>query len=273
MKLITWNMAHRTEAWHRLLDTDADVALLQEAAAPPPDVAARIGVDAEPWSTEGGGATRPWRAAVVRLTDKVQLEWLKPRDLAESGSAGLAVSCRGTLAAAKVVKPDGMCRIVVSMYGLWERPHISTASGWIYADASVHRLISDLSALIGQQSGHRILAAGDLNILYGYGDQGSAYWATRYATVFNRMSALGLTFVGPQAPAGRRAQPWPDELPSTSNNVPTYYTSHQNPARATRQLDFVFVSIPLAEHTHVRALNEPEYWGPSDHCCIEIVTA
>ena len=29
-----------------------------------------------------------------------------------------------------------------------------------------------------------MLAAGDLNILYGYGENGSAYWAARYATVF-----------------------------------------------------------------------------------------
>ena len=34
-----------------------------------------------------------------------------------------------------------------------------------------------------------MLAAGDLNILYGYGENGSAYWAARYATVFDRMRA------------------------------------------------------------------------------------
>jgi hypothetical protein len=38
MKLISWNIAHRKEAWHRLLDTDADVALLQEAVEPPPEI-------------------------------------------------------------------------------------------------------------------------------------------------------------------------------------------------------------------------------------------
>ena len=117
------------------------------------------------------------------------------------------------------------------------------AVGWIYADGSVHRLISDISVFVGQQLGHRILAAGDLNILHGYGDHGSGYWASRYTTVFDRMRALGLSFVGPQAPAGRRADPWPDELPRTSHNVPTYYTTHQLPVTATRQLDFVFASM------------------------------
>jgi hypothetical protein len=55
--------------------------------------------------------------------------------------------------------------------------------------------------------------------------------------VFNRMAALGLSFVGPQAPNGRQAAPWPEELPQASKNVPTYYTSRLNSASATRQLN------------------------------------
>ena len=86
----------------------------------------------------------------------------------------------------------------------------------------------------GEQRGEHplLLATGDLNILHGYGDYGNAYWAARYATVFSRMSALGLPFVGPQAPVGRRADPWPDELPRTSNNVTTYHTKRQTPVTA-----------------------------------------
>jgi hypothetical protein len=84
------------------------------------------------------------------------------------------------------------------------------------------------------------------------------------------MTALGLTFLGPQAPAGRRAEPWPDELPPESNNVPTFHTNLQTPATATRQLDFVFASAGLAEQVRVTALNEPCDWGPSDHCRVEI---
>ena len=87
------------------------------------------------------------------------------------------------------------------------------------------------------------------------------------------MRALGLSFVGPQAPAGRRADPWPDELPRTSHNVPTYYTTHQLPVTATRQLDFVFASHGLAEQCQVSARNEPDAWGPSDHCQVHIVMA
>ena len=84
------------------------------------------------------------------------------------------------------------------------------------------------------------------------------------------MDALGLSFVGPQAPYGLQADPWPEELPKKSKDVPTYYTSHQNPTSATRQLDFVFASKAIAVRVSVRAINEPSEWGPSDHCRVEI---
>jgi hypothetical protein len=42
------------------------------------------------------------------------------------------------------------------------------------------------------------------------------------------------------------------------------------PTTAERQLDFVFASTDLAGRVHVRALNEPDEWGPSDHCRVWI---
>ncbi len=225
-----------------------------------------------PWRTAGAGH-RPWRAAVVKLSSRIGVQWLEPTPIEDAQNGDLTVSRAGTLDAAIVTPPTGEAFVVVSMYALWEKPYPTTGSSWIYADAAVHRLISDISVFVGQQSGHRILAAGDLNILHGYGDHGSVYWASRYATVFDRMRALGLSFVGPQAPAGRRADPWPDELPPTSHNVPTYRTNRQTPATATRQLDFVFASNGLAEQCQVSARNEPDAWGPSDHCQVHIVVA
>lgn len=252
-----------------MLDTDADIALLQEATQPPADVASRVDVNPGLWCTAGIWA-RPWRTAIVKLSQKVHLEWIDSKTIESASEADLAVSRLGTLSAAIVKSEDISPFVIASMYGSWERPHGSTGSSWIYADGSVHRLISDLSVFIGQQNKHRILTAGDLNILYGYGESKSKYWAERYKTIFTRMEALGLKFVGPQAPAGRVADPWPDELPSTSKNVPTYYTNHQRPETATRQLDFVFASSSFAENSHVSAINDPDLWGPSDHCRVEI---
>ena len=250
---------------------DADIGLLQEASAPPADVARQIEVDAAPWSTAGVDGTRPWRTTVAKLSARVNVEWIESRSLENAGSGEFAVSRQGTLAAAVVSSSEVDPVVVVSMYSLWTKSHGSTGSSWIVSDASAHRVVSDISAFIGRQQGHRILAAGDLNILRGHGENGSEYWASRYGTMFERMDALGLAFVGPEHPNGRQADPWPDELPRGSLNVPTYYSAQQRtPAAATRQLDFVFVSRGLADSVSVRAINEPSQWGPSDHCRLEI---
>lgn len=260
MRIVSWNIAHRHEPWSWLLDVDADIALLQEAGEPPPEVAGRIETDGAPWWTSGEDVyrARRWRTVVVKLSERVKVEWIKTKALAAAGPGELAVSRLVTLAAATVMAPSREPLVVVSMYAPWESPHAATGSGWIISDASAHRVVSDLSALIGSEHRHSILAAGDLNILHGHGDYGSAYWAARYATVFTRMAALGLPFVGPQAPHGRQADPWPDELPPDSRNVPTFHSSYQAPATATRQLDYVFASESMADGVRVRALNEVE---------------
>lgn len=271
MKIVAWNIARRSEPWRGLANSDADVALLQEATAPPRDVEHRLEPNPEPWRTAGPGQPRAWRAAVVKLKDTVSARWIESAALAAAHPGELAVSRLGTLAAAEVTcERLGETFTIVSMYGLWERAYALTGSRWIYADASVHRLISDLSGLIGHRNNHKIIAAGDLNILHGYGEHGDGYWASRYATVFERFAAIGLVFVGPQAPRGRQAHPWPAELPADSENVPTFFTNRQCPETATRQLDFVFASKSLAHRLTVTAQNEPERWGPSDHCRVEI---
>ncbi len=269
VRVVSWNIDGRIAPWHFLVAMDADVALLQEAGQPPEDLETPIDVDPAPWRTAGWTA-RMRRTAVAKLSDRVKVEWITPESIEKSFPGEFAVSRPGTVTAARVSAPGVEPFMAVSMYALWERPHSSTNSSWIVSDASAHRVVSDLSAFIGKQEGHRILAAGDLNILRGHGEGGSEYWAGRYDTVFDRMEALGLAFVGPQFPNGRQADPWPDELPRRSKNVPTYHHGGQTPATATRQLDFVFTSRGMVSSVHVRALNDPEHWGPSDHCRLEI---
>jgi exonuclease III len=144
-----------------------------------------------------------------------------------------------------------------------------TSTGGLYADASAHRILSDLSALMFSAK-HRLVIAGDWNILHRYGEHGDQYYAGRYASVFDRAETLGLRFVGPQSPHGRQAGPWPAELPPESRCVPTYHHSRQTPATATRQLDFVFASAGIADRVSTRALNDVGEWGGSDHCRILI---
>lgn len=264
MIIYSWNICKSADAWSHLAKSDGDVALVQEAVAPHTDL--NIEVDDAPWST--AGAARAWRTVVARLSDRVSIH-ARPCLSNSEARIDQPVSCRaGTMAVAEVRRPDEPI-IVVSMYAVWESP--ATEGSWIFADASAHRLISDLSLLVGNQRGHRIIVSGDFNILYGYGENRSPYWARRYMTVFDRMEAIGLRFVGPQSPNGVQADPWPAELPGDSKNVPTFRTRRRDPLTATRQLDFVFASESISDRVQATALNRPEEWGPSDHCRLRIV--
>ena len=79
------------------------------------------------------------------------------------------MSRAGTLRVADVMRDGQIVVTVASMYAPWERARTGSAN---YADASAHRLLSDLSGLIRTRKKHRIVAAGDLNILRGYGEHG-----------------------------------------------------------------------------------------------------
>ena len=268
LKIISWNINNRRRTWEEVFALDADVALLQEAPRPPETMPDQIEIDPSSWRT-GGGAERPWKAAVVKLSERVRVEWVEGVPIGEAQWRSLAVSCAGTLAAARVTPEGGETLTVASMYAPWEAERLEGGRPEC-ADGSAHRIISDLRPLVGHARDLRMIAAGDLNILHGYGESGNEYYGERYRTVFDRMGALGLPFIGPQHPHGRQADPWPAELPVGSRNVPTFYPSQLSPSQATRQLDFVFASRLLMDSIQVRALNGPDEWGPSDHCRLEI---
>lgn len=268
LKILCWNINRSSDAWKAVLDSEHDIALLQEAA-PPESHGLHAEVNPGEWRT-AGALNRQWRTAIVKLSDDVEVEWLATTPIHEAGRGDFAVSRAGTLSAARVTKEGMEPVVLISCYAPWENHHTSESSGEIYSDASAHRLISDLSCFVSTATRHRIIAAGDFNVLYGYGEGGSPYWKARFSSVFERFKSLGFVLSGPQFPHGRQASPWPKELPQGSMNVPTYYTSKQSPLGATRQLDFVFASRGISDKLTVTARNTADQWGPSDHCCIDI---
>ena len=191
---------------------------------------------------------------VVKLSDRITVEpYRQVPPISDLGEDAIGVSGIGTIAAGRVIPRDNEeeAFVAVSMYARWLRPHPSTKSRWgvWYPDASAHRIISDLSAFIGHTNPttHRILAAGDLNMFYGaIGSRLSL--PQRDRTVWDRMQALGLEFLGLQAPHGRRAETTPDDVPPDTKNVPTYYR-RSGPATAVNQLDYAFAS-------HARILDD-----------------
>ena len=287
-RIVSWNIAKRQAPWGELAAMDADIALVQEGGQPPDDV---TGVDIGPkesydshhWNSDWWKGRWPalydrW-PMVVKLSDRVEVEWFKQVSPVWGGAPDeIEVSGIGTIAAARVTPKDSSVApfVAISMYGRWMGPHPSTESSEIYADASVHRIISDISAFIGHEDTrrHRIIAAGDLNTGHGYTGEpytGDPYWEARDRSVFDRFNAIGMEFMGPQFPNGRQAIPTPAGLPPDTRNVPTYYTiAQKKPENAQIQLDYVFASRGFHESVSTRALNEVEEWGPSDHCRVLI---
>ena len=173
IKVVSWNIDKQVKPWGELVrmakDKKADLALLQEAGSPPGDLVHLLDYeDAVLWNRH---LYDRW-PLVVKLSDQIKVEpYVQVPPISELGKDDIGVSGIGTIAAAKVIPVDSTeeAFVAISMYGRWLKPHPSTNSKWIYADASAHRIISDLSAFIGHTdpSKHRILAAGDLNMFYG----------------------------------------------------------------------------------------------------------
>ena len=252
IRVVAWNIAGRREPWRQLLEMGADVALLQEAKNPPPDTVPEVEVGGEPWLKDQFDR---W-CRVVRLSDRVRVEHftqIDPISVAEPDQ--MPVSGIGINAAARVVPERGKPFIAVSMYARWMRPHPTTGSKWSvgFQDGSAHRAISDLSAFIGHEDPgtHRILAAGDLNMIPDSCSANEEYWTLRERTVWTRMEALGFEYLGP-------------------HDGPTFHSSRGSPEHPSNQLDHVFASRGFSESITARALNKPAEWGASDHCRLVI---
>lgn len=88
---------------------------------------------------------------VVRLSDRVSVEWFRPILPHQQGweeDNEIAVSDIGTIAAARITPQDGQEPfIAVSMYARWlnAHPSISDGRGVIYSDRSTQRIVSGLA--------------------------------------------------------------------------------------------------------------------------------
>ena len=277
IKIINWNIAFRTQPWLDLVAMDADVALLQETCTPPREVAGSVELSPyRHWLSEHYQLPSFRPARVVGLSDRVGVEWFEQvaPHRHDPDPRQIPVSAPGLIDAAIVTPKDGTeSFMVVSMYGGWQLPHPNSRPGQGYPDASTHRMISDLMAFVPnfdrEAPRHRIIAAGDLNMSF----DGNSPDRARAQTVPARFDALGLEYMGPKFPYGRKAEQTPQHLTEESLEVPTFRTDAQGPAGAVVQLDHVFVSRGLHRSVAVRALNEIEEWGSSDHCRILIEVA
>lgn len=182
IRVVSWNIFKKWPPWHELVEMarrgEADIALLQEAGNPPTDLAYPIRCGSDEFWKGQRYEDRPiydrW-PLVVQLFDKVDVDWFRAvPPISGLGEHDIAVSGIGTIAAARVTprgRPKDKAFVAVSMCARHMKPHPSTGTSWSgsASDVSAHRILSDISAFIGHEdpSRHRILAAGDLNMIYG----------------------------------------------------------------------------------------------------------
>jgi hypothetical protein len=105
MRLISWNVAQREEPWQLLAaDRDVDVALLQEATAPPGGLDLEV-VVGDDWRL-AGWQDRQFSTAVVRCSSRVEVAAVPAQGPLEAASSSeLAVSRPGSLTGGVQVPP------------------------------------------------------------------------------------------------------------------------------------------------------------------------
>ena len=292
VRMVCWNINRSRDAFLELTEMpDVDVALLQEVGKGAAACMADTLGEQVAWNWN---RSRIW-PTIVRLSDRVRVDLFTPvapeREVLPLDT--FAASDSRTLAAARVTplhdgKPAFEPCFVFSMFARWLYPHPQAERSpsrrgghnlYAYTDGSAHRVISDISAFIAHTgaSSHRLLAAGDLNTIYRAAHVNRMEDRARAQTVFDRMKALGLEFLGPQWPdAERRGESPLPGLPKDTRNVPTHVTQGQ--LRRLRdhdvvsgiQLDYVFASRGFHDGVRVHAMNDAVGFGPSAHCRIRI---
>lgn len=177
LRIWSWNV-NGLDLWDRLVADDVDIVLLQEARLPPQAWPRPVAPDpAGEWRT-AGWVDGAWgrRTAVVQVSDAAPITPVPLTSVGERKAGAVPVSRPGTLAVADVTIGSETVTLV-SMYAAWETSF--DGRELIYADAAAHRLLSDLAAIVTTSRAHRVVLAGDLNILNRYGERGHPYWAER----------------------------------------------------------------------------------------------
>lgn len=205
LTLASWNMNRNRAAWDHLPELrrrhGIDVFLLQEAPRPT-EVPPGFTVHPDPtdpalWKML---PHRPFCSAVATANTQQRVAALRPVPLAKAKVdwGEFVASHPGQFSAVSLDVPGGGVVIVVSLYGIWDK---LPKNGELFADATLHRAISDLTVVFAEPGTDKVVVGGDLNVWHAYEGAGER-WAGRFSTVFDRLAALGLPLLGPFRPDG-----------------------------------------------------------------------
>ena len=252
-----------------LMDDYGAVAAMVQEAVRPPDTLTELRVFGDPSLRDDRwhlpvpqGTSRPFASAVALRAEMAVTCW-EPQPLAEAEYGSPVISHPGQWVAIGIGEPDRQVW-VVSLYGIWD----TAPNGRdIFAEATLHRALSDLAFLFHTPAARRLVLGGDLNIWRGYGQK---KWERGYRTVFERLRAYGIELAGPHRTTGAPLMSCPCRSGQACTHVRSYRPSHKSDS-TPYQNDFMFARGVQVEECV--ALDEERYWQHSDHCplLIEIV--
>ena len=269
LTVASWNMNQNPAAWSHLQVLverhGIDVFLLQEAGRPRE---APEGFDVVPNRVHQRWKILPHRRYCSAIASVRGRATLTPRPAVPLSEAKVdwgefVASHPGQFAAADVTTPGGDAITVVSLYGIWDK---IPETGQLFADATLHRAISDLAVLFNQRGADKVLVAGDLNVWHAYEGAGER-WAQRFHTVFDRLAAHGLPLLVPFRSDDRPSLEGCACGSVACRHVDTF-RYQRNPAATPYQNDFMFATKQLQgalADNGCFACVDDDVWAYSDH--------
>jgi exonuclease III len=151
------------------------------------------------------------------------------------------------------------------MYGLIDRG---------YAESTVHRMLSDITPLIDERKGQRIIIAGDLNITTQWSTKHKSFLKGRHdeclkrdRNLFERFEILGLKNVV----VNKDNKPLKDCECNDGINCRHVQTQRHDRSKFPWQNDYIFLSEDLRQLDHqVQIIDHEDIWELSSHCPIII---
>jgi hypothetical protein len=270
LTIASWNMNRTKGSWSFLRELrdryDVDVFLLQEAGRPTP-APRGFGVEPDPAETDRWKILpqRLYCSAIAATEGAPSLRARRPIPLREAKAhwGEFVASHPGQFAVGDIETSDGTVVTVVSLYGIWDK---IPETGELFAEATLHRAISDLAVVFQGGGADKILVAGDLNVWHAYAGQGEP-WVGRFATVFDRLASFGLELLGPFRPEGMPVLEGCPCNTSTCRHVNTF--RYQRKVTATPyQNDYIFGTASLKRSLipgGCFAVQDEDVWDHSDH--------
>lgn len=269
LRIATWNMDYwrrseslRQKAWDYLDTLEIDIALLQESRPIRHGKSVVFQDSGIIDDRKDSIRNLNWGSSIVSfgLPIKVIEKALSPFS---PTLISLHKTFPGSVAIAEIQIDKPI--VVISMYGIIDHG---------YAESTVHRMLSDITPLIDERKGQRIIIAGDLNITTQWSVKHKSFLKGRQIECLKRDRALFERFkvLGFQNVVFNNGdRPLKDCDCNDGINCRHVQTQRHNHSKFPWQNDYIFISDDLRELQYkVKVIDNEDIWDLSNHCPITI---